>query len=144
MRTGYAVQEVGYEYNDEYYYRPEEGGGHAKFVFFTKEKADQKVLELVAELLKGSEGWRGGIEGYEAFMYSCDYDGPEFDQERLDEFNRRVGEMVGESYIPAPYDGLWDWRFPLGLNEEQRLEAAKMIVDLGVVLYEVIEVEVDE
>jgi hypothetical protein len=39
-RTGYVIVEIGWEYNDEYYYRPDSGGGTPKKFFTDKAKAE--------------------------------------------------------------------------------------------------------
>lgn len=52
-RKGYVVQSIGYEYNDEYYYRGECGGGIPQKVFFDEAKAMKKLAELEIEAFKG-------------------------------------------------------------------------------------------
>ncbi len=39
-KTGYVIQEIGWEYNDEYYYQSADGGGTARKVFLNKDKAE--------------------------------------------------------------------------------------------------------
>lgn len=144
MGTAYVVQEVGYEYNDEYYYRPENQGGIPKFVFTEEKKAQEKIIELVAsEVIADQKSWRNGdMIGAEPFMYACDYDGPEFSQEQFDQFCDVIAEMVGgENFQRGNYEELWDWRLPAGLSLEQRQILAKMLTEMGVVFYEIVEVE---
>ncbi len=41
-QTAYVLQEIGYEYNDEYYYRGESGGGEARAVYFDRALAQKE------------------------------------------------------------------------------------------------------
>jgi siderophore synthetase component len=51
-RTVYVVSKIGWEYNDENYYRPESEGGLPVLVFSTKEKAQAECDKRNAPLLK--------------------------------------------------------------------------------------------
>ena len=148
MKKGYVVQEVGYEYNDEYFYRGESGGGIAKFVFFTPEKAQSKIYELIADLVQnGDKDWRGKPIGYRPFTFCDNGDGIEFDTRAVEKLNVALGQMVeGKSfdYDEDDYDFM-DWQLPTGLNSEQSMIIAKILIDdFKIVLYEVVEVEVEE
>lgn len=145
MKKGFVVQEVGYEYNDENYYRAESGGGIAKFVFFSKEKAEEKVIELVAELLKGSKGYRGKLENYQPFLLACSDNEMDFSEEQFEEFKTQLALISDDCHLPPYEEGyeLAEFRLPLGLTKEQRFSLAKILSTM-VVLYEVVEVEVDE
>ena len=46
MKTCYVVSHVNYEYNDEVYYPPENGGGTPQLVFTDKKLAENKALLL--------------------------------------------------------------------------------------------------
>lgn len=144
MKKGYVVQEVGYEYNDEFFYRHEDNSGVAKFVFFDKEKAEEKIIELIADLIKGSKSWSKC--GYQPFQFSFDGEGYGFSKEKLNQLNTQLASMSSEYTLASMDDDdyeLMHFELPLGLNEEQRLTIAKILVDM-VKLYEVVEVEVDE
>jgi len=52
-KKGYVVQAIGYEYNDEYYYRGESNSGIPQIVFFNEVKAMKKLAELEIQAFKG-------------------------------------------------------------------------------------------
>jgi len=52
MSTVYIVSKIGWEYNDEIYYRPESEGGTPVKAYSTKEKAQRECDRLNAPLLK--------------------------------------------------------------------------------------------
>lgn len=54
----YIIQKIGYEYNDEYYDRPESDGGTPIEAYKNKKKADEvcKELNKTAEKL-GNDKW---------------------------------------------------------------------------------------
>jgi hypothetical protein len=45
-KIGYVLMEIGWEYNDENYYRPESEGGTPKKVFMDLAKANRECAEL--------------------------------------------------------------------------------------------------
>ena len=57
-KIGYVIQEIGYEYNDEYYYRGESGGGTPKKIIINKDIAERTLMQLEIEK------WRGEDLGY--------------------------------------------------------------------------------
>jgi hypothetical protein len=54
-RTVYIVSKIGWEYNDENYYRPESEGGMPVKAYSTREKAQAEVDKLNAPLLKNTD-----------------------------------------------------------------------------------------
>jgi hypothetical protein len=52
-KKGYVIQEIGYEYNDEYYYRGQAEGGIPKIVFFNEAKAMKKLAEIEMDAFRG-------------------------------------------------------------------------------------------
>lgn len=144
MKKGYVVQEVGYEYNDEFFYRGESGGGIPKFVFFTPEKAQSKIYELIADLVQnGDKDWRGNLIGYRPFTFCDDGDGVNFDIRAVEKLNVALGQIGQIGHMVE--GNIMDWQLPIGLNSEQSMIIAKILIDdFKIVLYEVVEVEVDE
>lgn len=55
-KTAYVLVEIGWEYNDEYYHRPEANGGEPKGVFSTLEKAKDGLLEATYKYLTPEKG----------------------------------------------------------------------------------------
>jgi hypothetical protein len=51
-KTVYILSKIGWEYNDETYYRPESEGGTPVKAYSTKEKAQAECDKLNAPLLK--------------------------------------------------------------------------------------------
>ena len=45
-KTAFVVVEIGWEYNDEYYYRGECGGGNPRKIFLSKDSADFECEKL--------------------------------------------------------------------------------------------------
>lgn len=45
-KVGYVLGEIGWEYNDEFSYRPESGGSNACAVYLDKQKADDEAERL--------------------------------------------------------------------------------------------------
>jgi hypothetical protein len=60
--TGYVVVEIGWEYNDEFYYRGESGGGNPVHVYLDKGAAEAKVAELNKIALSKEYANRNWIE----------------------------------------------------------------------------------
>jgi hypothetical protein len=61
----YIVMEIGYEYNDEYMYRPESEGGLPRKTFHEKELAEKYKLELEIEKFRN--------ENLDYFEFSREY-----------------------------------------------------------------------
>ena len=51
----YIIQEVGYDYDDEYYRRPECGGGIPAKAFLNKEKAVEVCNQMDNKALKAAD-----------------------------------------------------------------------------------------
>lgn len=58
-KTVYILSKIGWEYNDETYYRPESEGGTPVFAFTTEEKAQKECDKRNAHLKdnKGEDGY---------------------------------------------------------------------------------------
>ena len=68
-RTVYIVSQIGWEYNDEYYYRPESEGGKPVIAYSTKEKAqaecDTRNAHLIEEAKDPDNYYKRTAEGRE-------------------------------------------------------------------------------
>lgn len=120
MKKGYIIQEIGYEYNDEYYYKSECGGGTPKMVFTDEILAKKKMLELEIN------EWKGKC--------LCDY-GEDFEgmAEDDEEFSRILEELG--------IDDLWRDSVPADASDDL---IKKLIKHADIRFYEIIEVDVDE
>lgn len=63
----YIIQKVGYEYNDEVYYRAEDGGGTPEYVFLDKDKAQKSCDEKNIKELSGLNIFEYGYSSDEIF-----------------------------------------------------------------------------
>lgn len=74
MSKYYIIQEIGFEYNDEYYYRSQDSAGKPQIVFKKKTLANQRVDELnykkfcLEEIGGYAESVREIIEDVEGFV----------------------------------------------------------------------------
>lgn len=48
----YVILEIGWEYNDEYYYRPESGGGKPIEAYFDETLANERCVKKNADAAK--------------------------------------------------------------------------------------------
>lgn len=90
----YVVSEVGWEYNDETYYRPESGGGHPKNVFLVKQEAETFCQEKNINELKNiflNKPLYGSINEYA-------YDIDELLVNDGEEINKIFKEKIGLSF----------------------------------------------
>lgn len=55
IKQGFAVMELGWEYNDEVYHHGEAGGGIPRGVYFDKAVAERKALEETGKAIIGTE-----------------------------------------------------------------------------------------
>jgi hypothetical protein len=73
-KTIYIVSKIGWEYNDEVYFRPESEGGTPVNAYSTKEKAQAEVDRLNAPLKERTEDdyyMRDAQDGEKANEYGC-------------------------------------------------------------------------
>jgi len=124
----YVINRVGYEYNDEAYYRPECGGGSNIVSFTTRDKADATALELTASYLQENE------------KYPLQYaDEPEFATIQI--LNERLQPVLGDSFEQISEDDFYEWAMPEETTIEQCEQIAKILDEvLQVRFYEVEEV----
>lgn len=54
----FIIQEIGWEYTDEYYYRPESRGGVPKIMYTDKAKAEKVCKELNQAKVKETKEWQ--------------------------------------------------------------------------------------
>jgi hypothetical protein len=129
MSTVFAVMAADWDYNDEYYYTTEGGGGHPKRVFRSKEKADNMAKELTAQTLRRvnlrdySEAGMEGILGYNNLATNL---------EQLEAAGIDPKDVCDENHSESKLDDYTD---------AQLLVLADLIC---IPFYEVVEVEIDE
>lgn len=73
-KTIYILSEIGWEYNDENYYRPESGGGTPVKAYSTREKAQDECNKLNARLMsrnKDESYMRCAEDGEEKNEWGC-------------------------------------------------------------------------
>jgi len=73
-QTIYIVSKIGWEYNDEVYYRPESEGGTPVNAYSTRAKAQEQCDKLNAPLLEGKQSdyyLREAQDGEEGDEYGC-------------------------------------------------------------------------
>ncbi len=133
VKKSYVVLKAGWEYNDEYYYRPEDLGGRPVKVFVNKAKAEHEADKLAAEEFKGTYG-------FDPFQYMC-YD--DVTPEMVQQINERLVTIFGEKHEKISEDDPYNYSIPGG-TPEQLMEVAKALREVaGIVLYEVVETEVE-
>lgn len=70
----YVIVEVGWEYNDEYYHRPECGGGTPKMFFTEEEKA---LAQVTVNQMNSKK--RQNLAGDSSWDYTASQDGGTID-----------------------------------------------------------------
>jgi len=121
-KKGYVIQKIGYEYNDETYYRPEDGGGNPVVVITDEFIAKKRWLELEVE------AWREQRIGYYG-------DGLDDIAENEREFENAL-EAIG-----VDYNSFWDIKIPKTATDD---EIKRLIKASKVRMYEIIEVDIEE
>lgn len=71
----YVIVEVGWEYNDEYYHRPECGGGTPKMFFTEEEKA---LAQVTVNQMNSKK--RQNLAGDSSWEYTASQDGITIDE----------------------------------------------------------------
>jgi len=127
MTNIYIVQEVGYEYNDEYYYRVDvKNCGTPLKTFKDLTKAQQRADELS---LKFFESGR-----YENYM------GERFYGKRREQMNEAL-EKLG---APPITDAAYEWQFPKQLPLDKKQAIVQAFREIGKLsFYEVVETEME-
>lgn len=120
-KTGFVIQEIGYEYNDEYYYKGESGGGIPKKIILNEAVAKLELLRLEIERWRAEDiGYYGGSVG------------------ELSNNEEEFEEALKEANIDP--DG--DWR--IGIPKEATDEQIKKLIKFSFIrFYEMVEVELE-
>lgn len=121
-KTGYIIQEIGYEYNDEYYYRGEAGGGTPKAIITDEAKAKDRLIDLEMK------SWRSQYIG------SYGYDLRDITRDE-DEFLKIIEEVVGDS------DDWYDVRIDDRFSDDQ---LKRLIRASTLRFHEIVPVEIEE
>lgn len=133
MAKVFVLQEVGWEYNDENYYRPETGGGKPLKVYHDKKAAAEAALELTAN--------NGNFKGdYANPLEYCSYDN--VNEDTINKFNDKLIEIFGAEVEKVSVDEHYSWNVPKKATLDQRKKLVALIEKLfGLVFYEVVSVE---
>lgn len=86
MSKKYILMERSWQYNDEYYYQPEDGGGKPVKIFNSKELADAERDKLNKKQAGFIEEIRDGL------MYAEGID--DNDEERINQIDADIYEVV--------------------------------------------------
>ena len=120
-KKGFIIQKIGYEYNDEYYYRSGDGGGNPITVILNRELAKEKFFELEVE------SWRGTFLGYYGYELSELSDNEE-------EFEKALKSMDVD---------IDDWQ--LEIPKEATYEQIKRVILASKIrMHEIIEIEIED
>ena len=132
MTTGYVINEVGYEYNDEIYHQSEHGGGTPVMIYLDKAKAEDEVSKMNLNALMSCE------------IGSYAYDFSEVVDD-LDEFKRIVKKYVSEDDeldLDDSYEvGEWFSSNGSKFSESDKKKIAKLV---NLEFYSITEVEIDD
>ncbi len=120
-KKAYVIQSIGYEYNDEYNYRPECGGGHATAVYFDEVAAKKRMVELEIEQ------WKEETLGHYGYGDDIIEDAEEFES---------ALELMG-----IDPDDWWDSGIPTGATDEQ---IKNLIRATNIRFYEIVEVDAED
>ena len=110
----YVIQHLGYEYNDENFYRSENGGGTPEKVFTDKVAANELAEELNARQFMGLEIGSYTQEG------------------DIEEETKQVNKILGTNFDHNNF-----WSLPYKMTIGQAKKIAKLFPDVK--FYEVIE-----
>lgn len=121
-KKGYIIQSIGYEYNDETYYKPEGGGGYPQAVLTDEVEAKKRMMELEIE------EWRGQRIGH----YGYDIDEV---AENESEFEQALAAMG------IDIEDWWDVEIPTTATDDQ---IKRLIKASSIRFHEIIEIEIEE
>lgn len=118
----YIIQENNFEYNDETYYRPDEGGGKPVNVFTDVEKAAEKCSELNCKEMSGRDIFNYGHDRVinDTFMF-------------VKEFNKIFKKNITEDDL--------DYSFELPKMTVKEWNKIKQFINLR--FFEIVEVNGD-
>lgn len=122
VKKGYVIQQLGYEYNDETYYRPEDGGGNPVVVIIDEATAKKRMMELEIKQ------WKTESIGHHCYSWD------EIAEDE-NEFEKAL-EAMGMD----PEDD-YDLNIPKDATDEQ---IKRLIKASTLRFYEIIEVDVEE
>lgn len=132
--TFYMVAEIGYEYNDEVYHRPESGGMTDVTLFRRKDKAEQAAAAMTLKSIKNEE--------LSHFGYDINDILP-----RHDKVARRAFEDLIEQYSPGfDFGDGWEalQKFDQVIKQMPADDAAKLLSYTSIRFFEVKEVELED
>jgi hypothetical protein len=121
-RKGYVIQALGYEYNDEVNHIPECGGGNPVAVYFDKELAKKKMMQLEIQ------SWREEIIGYYGY-------GIKEIAKSYSEFDNILSSMGIDE------DDLYNDKLPESATDEQIIQ---LINASNLRFHEIVEVDTDD
>lgn len=141
MSKCYIVVRVGWEYNDDFYYRPDDKGGSPVKTFLKDSDAEQYALELTAEQYAGHL-YDTSFYGFRPLQFAGANEGEQLSLEIIETLSSRISKVIGEGFEPITRKNYWEWTVPKGLNLEQRIEIARVVTELTEnFLFEVIETD---
>ena len=118
----YTIVQVGWEYNDEYYYQGENGGGNPLSVYKDRSKAEAAVLAKNIEEYKRISSSRWNRLG--AYFPDNEYDFNSDDDKEL----KKLGVIVNDEGIKLP-------------ESASDADMAEIIGLIGIVFYEITPLE---
>ena len=128
MATAFVIQKIGWQYNDEVYFR-EGDEGTPERVFINKDRAKDHCRHKNIEALR-KWGYLG-IFGYSIGDISGD--------NSKEDVQEQLKEITGETYNIDDWD---EMVLPDGLNDEQIQKILDLLPSLR--FYELVEVEIEE
>jgi len=141
MSKIYVVQKVGYEYNDEYYFKNDSGGGTPERAYKNLEDAREVAQQFNAETFAG-EYHEWGVEKHKEYMGLCvgEYAEDLSDITSLseEEYLQKMDEIV------PGFSENEKWYYtslPEGLTEDQTMKISKICDKLQFYTIEEVELE---
>lgn len=118
----YIIQSIGWEYNDEYYYRHEDESGTPKKAYKTAEKAEEECLKL--NISTYDQISSSSYKNISHFIASDDLE--EEVKEELEQFGCKIQDC--------------DFTPPANATDEVKLNIMRTI---GAVFYEIVPIELE-
>ena len=128
---GYIILQKGFEYNDEVYSEPENGGGHPKKIYFNRENALSEVKRLNIKDFKETN----------ISLYSYEIEDICEDPEELLDFCKSLIEKYGE----IPSENNFDVPDEYRLHPNASVEESEKYMDMVYIsFYELSEADFDD